>query len=307
MELASYRRHNQAYKDKLVFHLGTDAGFFSEYNNMVLAMAWCLENHVQFRLFSRDAWFGELGWETFFGPFCREETAGIHRLINTRMGGPKSFWAARVLTRYYKLMHPRTRLTYEVWRNIRHRDWEQHHYDFPAINFQGNLQSLCRALTTMIWVYNHQTRQAIDQLINELHISTPYLGVHVRAGDKYQEDQLHPVSAYLESLSAFSDIRRAFVLIDDYAALQQARKDFPDWELHSLCEPDEAGYYHQVFMRQPPEFIHRKMLRLFASMEILKDAEYFMGTFSSNPGMFMGMRKEPERCLGVDGSNWCIW
>ena len=97
------------------------------------------------------------------------------------------------------------------------------------------------------------------------------------------------------------------MLFVDYQVLMQAREDHPEWELHSLCEADEAGYFHQEFMRQPKDVIHRKTMRLFASVDILKNAELFMGTFSSNPGMFMGMRMEAAKCLSVNGSGWRIW
>lgn len=289
-----------------MFHLGTDAGFFSEYNNMVLAMAWCLENEVEFSLYSADAWFGESGWGRFFKPFCQETTYSIHHRINTRMGGPVTAWN-KLLSRAYKMLHPNNQLTFETWQNIRQRDWESHEYNLPQFNFQGNLQQICRRLTDMIWVYNQETKEAIQNVQNQIPLDGPYLGLHIRGGDKYQEDQLYPVSDYLSKIGEQTPVRKAFVLIDDYEAFQMAQKDFPDWELHSLVEEDETGYYHQEFMRKPKDYIYHKMVRLFASVDILKDSELFMGTFSSNPGMFMGMRMEAEKCLSVDGTKWRIW
>ena len=48
------------------------------------------------------------------------------------------------------------------------------------------------------------------------------------------------------------------------------------------------------------------MITLFATMEILNRAELFVGTYSSNMGMFMGMRN-PSICRGVDFDHWLIW
>ena len=91
------------------------------------------------------------------------------------------------------------------------------------------------------------------------------------------------------------------------AKFKFTQKDFPEWELRTFCEEDESGYYHQEFMKMPKDYIKHKTHRLLASVDILKDAEYFIGTFSSNPGMFMGMRMDAERCLSVDGTPWRIW
>ena len=42
-------------------------------------------------------------------------------------------------------------------------------------------------------------------------------------------------------------------------------------------------------------------------MEILRISELFVGTFSSNVGMFLGMCMEKERAYGVDFDEWLLW
>ena len=44
----------------MIFHLGIDAGFFTEYTYMLHAMLYCLQHKIQFKLYSDDANFG---WE----------------------------------------------------------------------------------------------------------------------------------------------------------------------------------------------------------------------------------------------------
>ncbi len=307
LELDSYTTVNQSFKSSLVFRLGVDAGFFSEFNNMILAMAWCLENERQFKLYSRNSWFSDIGWTSFFKPFTKEVRWPIHDKINNRYGAPENK-THRYLHRWiYRFLHPNTLLTYEGWRFFRDSSWLEHEYIFPNLNFQGNLQSLCKKLTEMVWVYNDQTEQTVKVLKDSILLKQPYVGFHIRGGDKFKEDRLHPFREYLEEMEKFSEIRTAFVLTDDYDAFKKAQDDFPEWDLHTLCEEDEAGYFHQEFMKMPKHYIRRKTLRLFASVDILKDAEYFLGTFSSNPGMFLGMRMDPDRCLSVDGGKWTIW
>lgn len=52
MSIDEYRRINKSFKRVLIFKIGLNSGFFSEYNNMILAMLYCLENRIQFKLSS---------------------------------------------------------------------------------------------------------------------------------------------------------------------------------------------------------------------------------------------------------------
>ena len=47
------------------------------------------------------------------------------------------------------------------------------------------------------------------------------------------------------------------------------------------------------------------MVKMFSSMEILKNSALFVGTFSSNPGMFLGMCM--DQAYGVDYDHWLLW
>src|SRR6185369_14450129 len=85
MDLVDYQRFNDTFKRTLVFHLGVEAGFFSEFNNMVLAMLYCLHHQIRFVLYSDNANFKvSKGWEDFFLPFCEETRRPEHRELNNR-------------------------------------------------------------------------------------------------------------------------------------------------------------------------------------------------------------------------------
>ena len=68
----------------MIFHLGIDAGFFTEYTYMLHAMLYCLQHKIQFKLYSDDANFGwEKGWTDCFVPFCEEVHEAFHHTYNT--------------------------------------------------------------------------------------------------------------------------------------------------------------------------------------------------------------------------------
>ena len=69
-----YHRVNDRSSPRFVYHLGGDSGFFSEYNNMILAILYCLDKKIRFSIYSKDANFKyKEGWNDYFSPFVRRE------------------------------------------------------------------------------------------------------------------------------------------------------------------------------------------------------------------------------------------
>ena len=47
-----YRLLNRSFKKTMIYHIGIDAGFFTEYTYMLHAMLYCLQHKIQFKLYS---------------------------------------------------------------------------------------------------------------------------------------------------------------------------------------------------------------------------------------------------------------
>ena len=58
VEIIHYRKVNESYSRRLIYHAGIDCGFFVELNYMVNAMLHCLANGYRFELYTDDANFG---------------------------------------------------------------------------------------------------------------------------------------------------------------------------------------------------------------------------------------------------------
>jgi hypothetical protein len=82
---------------------------------------------------------------------------------------------------------------------------------------------------------------------------------------------------------------------------------YPAWHFYTLCQINERGYYNSEFQEMNVQEKRKSHIRLFSSMVVLEKACDFIGTFSSNPGMFLGMRMLPENCHGIDFDEWRIW
>lgn len=284
-------------KRKLVFHLGHSAGFYSELNNMVLAILFCQYNDIEFQLYSADANFGKCrGWDDFFIPFCHEPKSWIHHYINNRSTKPTGR-KRRLLLAFYKMFHPNTYLTYELWDRIRHMD-EDHPLE--------EIRQRCSIIIDEVYRFNAITKKEVEALKKKVDMGGAYLGLQIRRGDKTIEHEAVNLLAYLSAAEESCSFDRIFVMTDDFGMVQAVRSVLPGSMVCSLTAPDETGYNHNVFMKRSKEEKVRHFLNLFAQMEILNNAEKVVCTYSSNPGMFMGMRHVGQT-IGVDFKDWLIW
>ncbi len=302
---------NKSYKKKLVFHLGADAGFFSEYNNMILAMLYCLTNKIQFVLYSGDANFGyKKGWDDYFFPFCDEATNNFHKKYNFRdydFFQKRLSKKDRIKIRIYKFLYKIDYFTQDLWLSIRNRDHEKEIYNIPEIGIVNDpLREACRKLVLLTWQYNIDTATIIKNKIESLKLPQEYLGFHIRRGDKHTEQDLIGISSYLDKAQVISSTRDAFILTDDYNVIAEIKKLYPEWNIYTLCNESETGYEHAQFIKENKSAIKEAHLNLFASTDILSCSGYFVGTFGSNPGMFLGMKMNTHNSLSID-INWRIW
>ena len=59
------------------------------------------------------------------------------------------------------------------------------------------------------------------------------------------------------------------------------------------------------FMEVLNDVIRKNLIEMFASIEVFLHSELFVGTYSSNPGLFVGMLID-ERMVGMDYEKWLI-
>src|ERR1035437_1139999 len=129
-KLEQYNKINNSYKKKLVFHLGAEGGFYSEFNNMVAAILFCLKYEYKFILYSKDANFAaKNGWNDYFLPFCSQTTFFIHKKFNKRISKPKLSYKQKILVRVYKYLNVNTYFTYELWNNFYSKDFDKEIFD----------------------------------------------------------------------------------------------------------------------------------------------------------------------------------
>lgn len=303
-----YSEINNSFKKKLVYNLGSEAGFFSEYNNMILAILFCLKNGIRFELYSLSANFAsKFGWQDYFEPFCIENLHSWHHKYNFRQPDRNVKPIIQFKTYIYKIISKTEYLTYDLWNEFHNKNFEQEFFDIPILGINGSTRQVSNKIIELTWRYNTETAYEINSLLESIKLPSKYLGMHIRGGDKSIESKTFQVEEYMNYILNNSNLQNIFVLTDDYRNIDYLEDKYPDFNFYYFCKKCEEGYNHDTFTKMDKHHKRNSMLRLFASMDILAKSELFVGTFSSNPGMYLGMRMEIEKVKGLDFDTWCIW
>jgi hypothetical protein len=316
--LSEYQRINSHYPTKLIFGIGIHAGFFSEINNMVIAMVYCLHHKIKFNLHSSNANFrlGK-GWQDYFLPFCPEVENRLLDKYNLRyrIDYKTDFTKPRRMYRkikyaflilYTKKISGTDYLTFDLWDEICNRKLETNYYSLPELGISGDLRHACNRILQFVWRYNPGTRQRIDSLINNLDLPAEYIGFQIRRGDKSEENDFVQLEKYVNEAEKRTEIRNAFIFTDDYCVITQLRHNYPQWKIYTLCGENETGYTFNSFYNQDRKLIYNGITVLMANIEILRQSELFFGTFSANPSMFLGMIMDRDKTISLDVP-WQVW
>lgn len=311
--LQKYIDLNASFSKNLVFRLGAEAGFFSEVNNMILAMVYCLINKINFSFSSVEGNFlttnkkNKSAWQNYFEPFLNENLSLFNIRYNLR-----PFHHARlssieriIVIPTLKKIHKIDFFTHDVFDKCRNPKILEHKIYIKELDFEGSFFDLTSNLINNIWNFNITTKESVDEIINSLSLPPKFVGIHLRAGDKIIEHKLIDTQTYINKIQQITTLKDFFVFTDDYKVIQSL-KCKTNWNIHTTCLPHEKGYVHQDFLKRSDAEKNRELVKLLASMEVLYRGEFFLGTFTSNPGMFLGMRKANKNVYGVDSDRWLM-
>lgn len=285
----------------LLFRIGAEAGFYSEFNNMILALLWSEKNAVRFILSSKQANFApKKGWKTYFKPFCREWNLPYQSLMHLRYHSPEPAHGKRARLKQWffrfcrRLLHIDF-LTYDIFWEIRKQEVDE------------EFIWRCRHKIREIYRFNKSTARAIDKYKDVLPLPDRYVSLHIRRGDKAIETPHNTIEAYMDKLQTISECRDVFVATDDYSVYEELCQKYPTWCFYTLTPSNHRGYDQRTFDKVDWKRKHKEMIALFADVELLAGAESFVGTLSSNIGMFLYLYMPMGRCYGVDYETWRIW
>ena len=299
-----YQKLNRSFRKTLIFHLGVDSGFFAEYTYMINAMLYCLQHKIQFKLYSADANFGyDKGWMDYFMPFCEEVTERFHQKHNIHTAPSWKRVLATCLqqknARFVKwklkshvinLKATIIALTiYKRWTRLNHNvnfNPNQHFY-VPELGIDGDYMHAFTKLAEITFRFNKQTTAECCKLIEALQLPPYYIGCQIRGGDKITETKLLPPQHYIQLMKDKIENQTVFVLTDDYTLFRRLQELSPKTQWFTLCSPEEKGYINSTFVQNTQQQKKVQIIRLMASMQILLNSGYFVGSITTGPSLFL--------------------
>lgn len=266
---------------KAIFSVGYYAGFFSEINNMILALMYCKFNNIEFIINSKNsAMFGPNGWEEYFLPFTKETKIQIPKKINFRMHNNK-FRLKDLLRIYlYKLKTKANYMTFEIW--------DKFYYEYWGKENDIKHQTARSEIIQNIWKYNLKTKNNIEQNIAKLNLPQNYAAIHIRSGDKIIEtNALYNPDDLMETLMNNSQHKNIFVFCDNYENYEYLKNKYKNFNFSTLCNINERGYDNEKFQSLDFTIRYKKIINLLANIEICKSSDFFVGTRHPNTDIFL--------------------
>ena len=298
-----YKQLNESFPRKLIHHFGTGNGFYSELSSLLFSVLFCLQNKLRLELYSKDApfCFGN-GWNEYFESFCPEFKNDYigKRISRDYINNNRD----KHICYLYKIFTKNDILNDIYW-YCRSGWFEHSHFCIPELGIDGDILQAMKVIIPIVYRFNNKYKTIIDKFIEDLKLPNEYISLHVRAGDKVTERKLITPQDYLEKAKLHSDCHNIFVATDDYRIFEQLRDNNAEYTFYTSTSPEEKGYDQDKFVQSSKEHIQHNLIEMFASIQVFLQSSLFVGTYSSNPGMFVGMLLD-DRMIGMDFDKWLI-
>ena len=317
LDVMSYRRVNETFRRRMVYHVGVDCGLFVEMNYMINAILYCLAHRIRFQLYSEDANFGTgVGWTEYFLPFCDEVHESFHkkynfhrtpywrrilRLCRCQKGVGPIIWKLKTIQKTV-IGHVMALLTYKKYVLLGQdvSDRPDDHYRIPELGIDADYTDVFGLLARMVFRFNPSIQRQAALARARLSIPALYDGIHIRGGDKIMETTLIDGKRIMQVLGPKAGTC-VFVLTDDYLQYQELQTNNPHVHFLTLCQPEERGYLHKAFIQKSPQSRKEAIVRLIISVDLLLNSRSFVGSITTGPSVFvMKQRADDPLVQAVD-------
>ena len=270
-------------------------GFFSEFNILAYAYADCL---AQGRRLFLDPWKSSTPWRELFSNF----PPGVEAL------DPRAY--ANIIDLYPKA---KDRAWQAMRRRVRDACLERRVISVAELDFEGTFDQLVFRAAGELFTPRESLRAEAAAAIRGLGLDqAPFCAVQIRRGDKtegYVNNGELVVEAAASSFEVYADcigrlapdVRDVFVLTDDYGAFEEARASHPQYRFHTLCTPEERGYFHVDHLARPPQEALKDVRKLIVTVMLARTSQAFVGTYWSNLSTAVCMlHANRARCASID-------
>lgn len=306
-----YRRINETFKKRMIFHVGFGAGLFSELDSLMEHMLFCFMNHIRFEIYADDANFSKKngkGWEELFEPFCPINHDKLNHVANYRPTDYQSYmrkhrlWIKGTLLPY--ILKKRTGadyLTQDIWCMCINKEFKNAHLKVPFFDIDGLGASEFTKLSEICLCPKPDIRAEMDSMIQKLNLPDHYISMQVRGGDKLLEyDKLVDLDSFINRIEKMNlSHNNIFLFTDDYTNVERIREKRPNWKIYTLTRQEERGYYNEEFNKASWEYRRSNIIKLLAIMEVCVKSDIHIGSKQSCVDSFLRSKKGNIRYIQV--------
>lgn len=298
-----YNDTNNSFSKKLIYHVGSYAGFHSEVDAMMQCMLYCFKHEIKFILYADDANFaGGNGWLEFFEPFCEMNHDNLNKRFNIRFysNNPIIKTIEKIGTKILKSRNNVDYLTQDIFRTaISKKTSTTEQIVWPDLGINGPTFTEFGKISDFALRYNEKTKNEVSNIIDSLHLPEIFYSVQLRGGDKLGEkgavNNINTVANRIKSYGG--NIENLFVFSDDYRYVEQIEKLLPDTKIYTLCDKNDSGYDNTKFNNTDWAYKRNKMLSLFAMIDIcFKSKIHFGNNTSCINNYISSIRSNNEVC-----------
>ncbi|WP_146194556.1 O-fucosyltransferase family protein [Flavobacterium crocinum] len=297
----NYRRINNSSQNTELIYPLSNRGFFSEINNLALAVLFCLENKINLKIYSKN-WVGGK-WEDYFNPVLQE--------YNGFVPIPSDIFSIRREDKFYAFYHKsikkRKILQDSIWTEMRSKPFIDTNFYYPELGIKGGIFEAKKQVFDLILDYNKRTEQEVFFVDNaNPEFIKNSCGIQVRRGDKVngknREAESFDVQLYINKiLEINTSIKNITICTDDYRVLKDFQKQFPEFHYLSLCDPSRIGYFQREYNNTTDDSkIRDEVINVLKDANLLINSKMFIGTYSSNIARFVVLMRNNKDCYSLD-------
>lgn len=290
---------------KLVYSLGR-RGFFSEINNLVLAI-----------IYSKRYGYN-LIVNTFYWNYRIKKGLGDYFKCNlsvsnnplsaqmTRTGISEKFNPMSLHDWFYKLCEYQNKIYDAISRNM---VWGKQVYNqLRSPSFRNSIlrDEFSKELGEIL-ALNETIGEKVKSIRRDIGLPDDFIGVHIRRGDKITTGEMDNISLkrYVSKIEEY-DIDDVYIATDDISTINSIREALDNkYKIyHNPCLKTN-GFNEGAFNKLSKRAKQMEAETLLTDMFILFDSKNFIGTYSSNLSRVVPCIIGFDKCISLD-DEWSI-
>lgn len=293
-------------KTKLIYNLGR-RGFFSEINNMILAKIYANKYHFDFIV---NSYYWNCRYKNGLHDYFENEIQEQNNLFSAQITRNRFRFTYKINNLHtlfyninyirnvaYLIFHRNVLLGSEIYNEMRSDIFLK---NVDPDDFIKEIQKCLRIKPSI--------RHEFDLIFNHLKIGGPFLGVHIRRGDKITTGEMNDISLdrYAEEIIATS-YKSIYLATDDIMCVNYLKEKMELKGIHVYYNPSlsRKGFSEGLFNHTSRRKRYEETLILLLDIYVLSKASFFIGTYSSNLSRVIPCLLGFNNCKSLD-TNWHI-